>query len=321
MRRVVALLAAVLAATALGACGDGGAEPGVPEGATVVLDFTPNAVHSGIYAASARGYYREAGLDLTIEEPGASTDAPRLLQAGRADFAILDIEDLGIARERGLDVVGVAPIVSAPLASVISRADGPVARPRDLVGRTAGVTGLPSDDAVLDSEVAGDGGNPAEVRRVTIGFNAVASLAAERVSAVTGFRNAEAVALRRSGVAVRVFAVEDFGAPRFPELILCTSASTLKSNPDLVAEVARATARGYRFVLSHPRRGLGYLLAASPGLDRAGQAAQLRALIPALRPVGRFSTARLREWAAWALAHGIIERPLAVAAAFRPQIR
>ncbi len=55
MRRAVALLAAVLLLAGVAGCGGDGAEPGVPKGAAVVLDFTPNAVHSGLYAAQARG--------------------------------------------------------------------------------------------------------------------------------------------------------------------------------------------------------------------------------------------------------------------------
>jgi len=321
VRRVVALLAAALAATVMPSCGGGGAEPGAPQGASLVLDFTPNAAHSGIYAARARGFYRDAGVDLEIRQPGASTDAPKLLAAGRTDFAILDIEDLGIARERGLDPVAVSPIVNAPLASVIAPSDGAVARPRDLAGRSAGVTGLPSDDAVLDSVVAGDGGDPAQVDRVTIGFDAVASLAAGRVDAATGFRNSEAVTLRRRGVAARVFRVQDFGAPRFPELVLCTAGATLRERPGLVRSVVEATDRGYRFVLAHPGPALSHLLAAVPGLDRGDQLAQLRVLLPAMRPVGRFDRASLEAWAGWALRHGILERPLDVAAAFRTQPR
>jgi len=243
MRRVAALLAAVLAAGSLAACGGDGAEPGAPRGATLVLDFTPNAVHSGIYAALARGYYEQVGVELAVREPGESSDAPKLLEAGRADFAILDIHDLGIARERGFEVVAVAPIVQRPLASVIVRADGPVRRPRDLEGRSAGVTGLPSDDAVLESVVAGDGGDPGRVERVTIGFNAVASLAAGRVEGVTAFWNAEGVALRRSGVPTRVFRVERFGAPPYPELVLCASAETVRDQPALVRSVVEAGRR------------------------------------------------------------------------------
>ena len=100
MRVVTALLAAVLLAAGIGGCGGDGAEPGAPVGATLVLDFIPNAAHSGIYAAQREGFYRDAGLKLTIRQPGESTDAPKLLAAGRTDFAILDIHDLGIARER-----------------------------------------------------------------------------------------------------------------------------------------------------------------------------------------------------------------------------
>jgi NitT/TauT family transport system substrate-binding protein/putative hydroxymethylpyrimidine transport system substrate-binding protein len=318
VRRVVALLAAALAAV-FTSCGGGGAEPGAPQGAGLVLDFTPNAAHSGIYAARAQGFYREAGVELDVRQPGDSTDAPKLLEAGRTEFAILDIEDLGIARDRGLDLVAVAPIVNAPLASVIARSDGPVARPRELEGRSAGVTGLPSDDAVLDSVVAGDGGDPAAVDRVTIGFDAVALLAAGRIDAATGFRNAEAVTLRRRGVAVRVFRVQDFGAPRFPELVLCTSGGTLRERPGLVRSVVAATDRGYRFVLAHPWPALAALLDAVPGLDRDDQLAQLRVLRPAFAPVGRFDRATLDRWAVWARRHGILERPLDVSAAFRAQ--
>ena len=57
------------------------------------------------------------------------------------------------------------PIVQRPLAAVIARGDAGVRRPRDLEGRTVGVTGLPSDEAVVDSEVSADGGDPAEVER------------------------------------------------------------------------------------------------------------------------------------------------------------
>jgi len=316
MRRAVALLAAVLLLAGAAGCGGNGAEPGAPKGVTLVLDFVPNAVHSGIYAARRQGYYGERGIDLTIRQPGESTDAPKLLEAGRADFAILDIHDLGIARERGLAVVGAMPIVQRPLAAVIARGQGPVHRPRELEGHTVGVTGLPSDEAVVDSEVSADGGDPARVDRVTIGFNAVASLAAGRVDAATGFWNAEGVELQRQGVPVRIFKVNRYGAPPYPELILTASQRTIDSDPELVDSMVAATTRGYEFVSDQPAKGLDDLLAEVPSLDRGDQAAQLRALLPDLHPAP-FDRGVLREWAAWDLEHGLLERPLDVNEAFR----
>ena len=316
MRMVVASLAAVLLGLAVGGCGGDGAEPGAPQRATLVLDFTPNAVHSGIYVALRRGYYRDAGVDLGVHAPSASTDAPKLLEAGRTQFAILDIHDLGIAREHGLNLVGVAPIVQRPLASVIARADGPVRRPRDLEGRRVGVTGLPSDDAVVDSEVAADGGDPAKVDRVTIGFNAVADLAAGKVDAATGFWNAEAVALEGQRVPVKVFRVDRYGAPPYPELVLTTTRGVLQKDPGLVRSMVRATTRGYEETLRDPPAALDDLLASNPGLDRSVQQEQLRVLLPAFRPPGALDAAVLRRWAEWDRKHGILRRPLAVSRAF-----
>lgn len=315
MRRAVALLAAVLLLVGVAGCGGDGAEPGAPKGVALVLDFVPNAVHSGIYAAQGQGYYGDRGIDLAIRQPGESSDAPKLLAAGRADFAILDIHDLGIARERGLDVVGTMPIVQRPLAAVIARGNGLVHSPRDLEGRAVGVTGLPSDEAIVDSEVSADGGDPARVKRVTIGFNAVSSLAAGKVDAATGFWNAEGVALQRQGIPVRIFKVDRYGAPAYPELILTASRKTIERDPELVDSMIAATTRGYEFAFEHPSRALAELLAAAPGLDRADQAAQLRALRPDLHPAP-FDARILREWAAWDLEHGLLERPLDVKSAF-----
>ncbi|HEX5712719.1 MAG TPA: ABC transporter substrate-binding protein [Solirubrobacterales bacterium] len=315
MRRAVALLAAVLLLAGVAGCGEGGAEPGVPKGAMLVLDFTPNAVHSGIYAARERGLYRDAGVDLSVQQPGETSDAPKLLAAGRAEFAILDIHDLGIARERGLDLVGLMPIVQRPLASVLARADGPVHRPRDLAGHTVGVTGLPSDEAVVDSEVSADGGDPAAVERVTIGFNAISSLAANKVDAATGFWNAEGVALRQQGIPIRIFKVDQYGAPAYPELVLATSRRTLDKDPELAEAVVNATRRGYAFVTRNPQQALDTLLAANPALDRTEQQAQLDALLPDLRPAP-FDQRTLREWSTWDVEHGLLEEPVDPSQAF-----
>jgi putative hydroxymethylpyrimidine transport system substrate-binding protein len=318
MAKVVALLAAVVAGFGLAACGDDGAEPGAPREATLVLDFQPNAVHAGIYSALRDGDYADQGVDLEVREPSASTDAPKLLEAGRAEFAILDIHDLGIARERGFELVGVAPIVQRPLAAVIAGERGAVRDPADLEGGEVGVTGLPSDDAVLDSVLESAGADPGAVDRVTIGFEAVPALSAGRLDAATAFWNAEGVALRRAGVATREFRVDDYGAPRYPELVLTTAADTLAEEPELVGGVVEATTAGYERVVEDPAAGLEDLLAESGGLDRDEQRAQLDALMSAdaFSPPGKFDRDALKAWARWDVEHRIVDEEPRVDEAF-----
>src|SRR5215210_7979260 len=82
------------AALALGACAGGGDGGAPDEDATLLLDFTPNGVHAGIYLALERDYDGAEGVRLRVRTPTASTDALKLLQGGRADLAVLDIHDL-----------------------------------------------------------------------------------------------------------------------------------------------------------------------------------------------------------------------------------
>src|SRR3954470_6147382 len=267
MRRVAALLAAALLATALTACGDGGAEPGAPKGATLVLDFTPNAVHSGIYAAQANGYFKDEGIDLHIQEPSSTADSAKLLEAGRADFAVMDINDFGIARERGLDLVAIAAIVQRPLASVIARDPNEIRTPADLAGKTIGVTGVPSDDAVLDTVLRSGGVDPSSVHRVTIGFNAVSALAAGKIDAATAFWNAEGVQLQQMGVPIREFRVDQFGAPRYPELVVAASRDSCPRAHALVEGLDR----GYAVLNANPASAFDDLLREVNGLDRESE--------------------------------------------------
>ncbi len=317
--RAAALLAAIVCVAAATGCGeDDGAEPGASREAALVLDFTPNAVHAGIYVGLARGFYADEGVDLEIQEPSSSTDAPKLLEAGRTEFAILDIHDLAIARERGFDLVGVAAIVQRPLAAVIAHDRDAVRTPADLEGGEVGVTGLPSDDAVLDSVLEADGADSGSVERITIGFEAVKALAAGRLEAATAFWNAEGVALRRQGVPTREFRVDDYGAPRYPELVLVTSAETLELDPALVAGAVAATQAGYETLIDEPEASLDELLAAVSGLDPDEQRAQLDALLDAdaFSPPGALDQRVLEDWAAWDAEQGIVAEPPDVHAAF-----
>jgi len=321
MRRILAVLLLLAAAAAASGCGSGGAGGGASateRTAALVLDFTPNAVHAGIYTALARGYDRAAGVRLKIVTPTASTDSIRLLETGRAGFAILDIHDLAIARERGADVVGIMAIAERPLASVI--AAPPITDPRLLARGTVGVTGEPSDLAVLRSVVAGSGGDPAAVKTITIGFNAVPALLAGRVAAATAFWNDEGITLAHERPGFHVFRVERYGAPAYPELVLCATGAGLKADPALAGAVVEALVRGYGAALADPAGAIEDLEREVPGLDTALLPAQLHALAPAFKApdgrVGDLEPAVLAAWARWEVRFGIVARLPNVSAAF-----
>lgn len=318
MRILPLITSLTLACALLTACGEQSSERG-HRPVSLTLDFTPNAVHSGIYLAHARGYDEAEGVPLVIRQPSSSTDAVKLLLSGRSDFAVMDIHDLAIAREEGRDLVAVMALVQTPLAAVIA-APG-TKTPKDLEGASAGVTGLPSDVAVLNSVVRGAGGDPATVRQVTIGFTAVPALLADKVDAVTAFWNVEGVALKARRPDVREFRVDRYGAPSYPELVLVTARTTLQDDLGEVKATVKALRRGYEEALKDPQSAIEALLEADPALRRATMEAQFEAVSPSFtagsRRFGELSESRLRAWAAWEQEFGITEQRPDVDQTFR----
>jgi NitT/TauT family transport system substrate-binding protein/putative hydroxymethylpyrimidine transport system substrate-binding protein len=307
-----ALLVTLLVAAASAGCGDNGtAKPVQPPRVQLALDFTANAVHAPIFGAVRAGRDRANGVRLVIRRPGAGPDALKLVAAGTLDLGVLDIHDLAIARQQGIDVVGVAALVRRPLAALVARPR--IRRPRDLQGHDVGVSGLPSDPAFVGAIIAHDGGDARRVHEVTIGFNAVSAILAGKVDAAPVFWNAEGVALRRHRVPIREFRVEDYGAPAYPEVLLVTARRTLRRHRDRIRRTLLAIRDGIATVEHDPPAAVRQIAHEAQTNDTALIAAQLRAVAPIFAADLRLDRAVLERWADFDARIGIVKR--------RPDVR
>jgi putative hydroxymethylpyrimidine transport system substrate-binding protein len=306
-----ALPVAMLVSAVLAGCGGSGGGPPTVE---LALDFTPNAAHAPIYTAIRTGADRRHDVRIHIIQPGTGTpDSLKLVASGRADVGVLDIHDLGLAAERGADVVGIAALVQRPLAAVIAR--GTIPRPSALAGKRVGVTGLPSDIAVLRAVVDGDHGNFNAVKRITIGFSAVPEMAAGKVDAVTAFWNAEGVILHTRHVPINDFRVDRYGAPPYPEVVIFTKRETIAKKGAQLRRFLAALADGVREVQSDPNAATKQIAQVS-GADTPLVAAQMAAVTPLFNPPLRLNRAVLGRWATWDARFGILPHRPSVARLF-----
>jgi ABC-type nitrate/sulfonate/bicarbonate transport system substrate-binding protein len=320
--RTIAVATAALATLLLLAGGCGGAgqtdpnpSPAHPAQVTLVLDYTPNAVHAGIYRALADGDYAQHGIDLHIEVPGATQDPLSLVQAGRAQFGLADGSDVASQIAQGGQARAVLAIAQRPLGGLIGLASEHLRSPAALQGRAVGITGVPSDRAVLDTEVRAAGGDPAKVQVVNVGFDGAQALLAGRIAAFTGFLAADGVQLQVSGHPIRGFALNDYGGPRYPGLVAFTTTGLAAGQPALVRAFVAATVQGYAATLREPAVSLADLLRLNPGLERAFTSASLKAYLPLFDdggrvPFGTLQGARIEELSRWMLANGLIAKPV-----------
>jgi putative hydroxymethylpyrimidine transport system substrate-binding protein len=310
-------LCGVLALAAVGAISACGASPPVrPTKATLILDFTPNAVHAGVYRALAAGYYKHEHIDLRVIQPTSTQETLKLIDAGKAQFGLADGSDVAGLIDKGGDAQAVMALVQRPLGGLIGLASEHLHSPADLAGKTVGITGVPSDEAVLDTELRHAGVSPKQVKVVTVGFNGGQALLAGRIAAFTGFIPDDGVALSASGHPITAFALDRNGGPAYPGLVAFTTRKLIASDPSLVKGFVAATAQGYEDTLADPTRSLADLEAANPTLPHKLTSASLGVYLPLFKgssdvPFGTLQGANVEAMSAWMVGAGLIHAPIA----------
>src|SRR5436309_12380482 len=187
---------------------------------TLWLDWYPNSDHAGIYVALARGYYARAGLAVQARVPSGAADALQLVAHGTGDMAISYEPEVLLARASGLPVVATAAIVQRALNCIMALKSSDISRPRQLQGKSIGISGAASDYTAIDAVVRYDGGNPRLVKKVVVNYALLQALLKKRVDAVEGvYWTWEALQARQLGYPVNVMRVDHYGVPVYDELV------------------------------------------------------------------------------------------------------
>jgi putative hydroxymethylpyrimidine transport system substrate-binding protein len=299
--RTAVLLAALLAALALAACGEKSEdEGGEPQPFALTLDFYPNPDHAGIYMAEQLGYFREAGLDVSIQTPSDPAAPIKQVAAGQTDLAISYEPEVVLAVEQGLDVLAVGAVVGRPLTSLIWLRKAKIGGVADLRGKTVATAGIPYQDAYLETILARAGLVPSDVRTVNVGYGLLPALAGGRAEAMLGgFRNVEGVDLRLRGLDPVVTPVDQLGVPTYDELVLVANREALEDDAEAVRLFLAALARGTAAAVERPNEATQALLEANPDLDPKLTRAEVDATLPLLSGDGRMGSAAWSRFVAW----------------------
>src|SRR5574343_318295 len=109
------------------------------EKVTVQLKWVPQAQFAGYYVAQAKGYYKEAGLDVTIKPGGTDVSPVQVLAGKSADVIVNWMPDALAARENGVPLVNIAQIFDKSGMMLTCKKASGVHTPKDLKGKTLGV--------------------------------------------------------------------------------------------------------------------------------------------------------------------------------------
>ena len=237
----------------------------------VLLDWTPNTNHTGLFVALEKGWFAEEGLNVLITQP-PEDEAIVLVASGQAHFAVSFQESMGpaIAKDRdALPVTAVAAIISHNTSGIMSLKETGIQRPRDLAGKRFATWDTPLVTAVIRHIVEKDGGDFNAVKMIpNFATDAFSALQTD-VDAIWIYYAWDGVAAEVNGVGINYL---DFGKIDskldFYTPVLITNNAWAKANSQTVKKFMNAVSRGYNFAINNPVEAGEILLKHAPELDR-----------------------------------------------------
>jgi NitT/TauT family transport system substrate-binding protein len=232
---------------------------------TVGLGYIPSVQFAQFYLAQQAGYYRDAGLDVTLQNK-IDPDLITLVGQGAVDIGNGDGTSVIPAVSQGIPVVYVATIYGQFPSIVVAKADSGIKTAADLKGRTIGIPGKYGSSWIMLQALLKSANLTTE--DVTIkefpDFGQATALQQGTVDAATGFANNEPIQLRTAGIEPVVLTVDDVVPLPGPGLV--TGTQTLAGKQDALKRFVAATLRAMDEIKADPQKGLDATFALVPDL-------------------------------------------------------
>jgi putative hydroxymethylpyrimidine transport system substrate-binding protein len=308
LKKAIALAVAVaLLALGLAACGEKSETGGDEKQAiSLDLDFYPNPDHAGIYVAQEKGYFEEAGLDVSIGAPSDPSAPLKLAATGKADLAITYEPEVVLAHEQGLPVTAVAALVNQPLTSMIWLQSSGIKGVPELAGKTVATAGIPYQDAFLKTILTRAKVDPESVKSVSVGFGLLPALVGGSAQAMLGgYSNVEGVDLEQRGKAPVITPVDELGVPTYDELVLVANDRALEEEPEKFRLFIAALERGTEAAAADPAAATQAIVSANSDLEPELTEAEIEATLPLLtardgkHPFGYMNPDEWEAFTAW----------------------
>ncbi|MGE0881835.1 MAG: ABC transporter substrate-binding protein [Acidimicrobiia bacterium] len=266
------VLTALAIATALvgAACGEGSSGGSSTQDITVMLNWTPNNHHAGLYIAQEEGYFKDAGLNVKLIEP-AQAGVEAVVAAGKAQFGIAQAESVLPAREQGVPVVSIATIFPHNDSALMSLPAAGINRPKDLEGKTYGGYGGALETELISQLVKCDGGDPSKVKFVEVGnVDYLSGMQSKRFDVVwifDGWDALKAKTVDNTPVNLIDFIDHTDCIPDWYTPVFITSEKMIADKPDQVKAFLSALSKGYELAASDPAKAVADLKKGAPELD------------------------------------------------------
>ncbi|MCK9373512.1 MAG: ABC transporter substrate-binding protein [Sulfuricurvum sp.] len=223
---------------------------------TVILKWFYQYQFAGIIMAKEKGFYSDAGLDVTILERDPSRDNIMEVVNGEAEYGIADSSILGY-RERGEPVKILAPIFQHNAMVLIAKKSSGITSPYELIGKKVSYQeGI--DDAIFSHVFRFADINVHEIKKVPMDFSYEKFISGD-IDVIAAYITDQPHWIQKRGVELNIINPLSYGIDLYGD-ILFTSESEITSHPKRVEAMKKATIRGWHYAISHPDETIRIIL-------------------------------------------------------------
>src|SRR5690606_9325706 len=241
-------------------------EDGLTE-VTMVLDWTPNTNHTGLYVAQEKGYFKDEGLEVEIMMPG-ETGADQLVAAGRADFGISAQEAITESRVQDVPIVYIGAIIQHNTSGFASPVEKNITSPKDFEGKTYGGWGAPVEEAVISSLMEGENADINKLDIVNMGNTDFFTAVKRDIDFAWIYYAWTGIEAEIRGDDLNMMYLTDFSDQLdYYTPVISTNESMINKNPDTVKAFMETVTKGYQFAIENPDEAADILVKAVPDLD------------------------------------------------------
>ncbi len=234
------------------------------EKVTLVLDYTPNTNHSGIYLAQESGFYEEVGLDVEIIQPSESS-TESLIAANKAEFGISYGENVAQFNNENQEIISIMGLVAHNTSGFLSRAEKEITRPKDMENKTYCGWGSDIEKSIIESVVKTDGGNP-ELVNVTSTSAVDIKSESSPCDVVWAYEGWDKIDMELENIDINYIPLTDYDLDWYTP-VLITSNSYLNESDAVIEKFVTATIKGYELAITEPKKASDALLKNAPELD------------------------------------------------------
>ena len=267
------------------------------------------AQFAGFYTAAQKGFYKDAGLDVSINPGGVDFPSIQMVAGGKEEFGLAEGDQIVLAREQGVPIVPLALIYRKNPSIFFSLKESGITTVNDFIGKNIGTK--PDMMSLFEGMLKNAGVSPNQMKEIPVEYD-ISPLLSGKIDVFPGYTINETIVAEENGHDVNIIWPSDYGINVY-SMALFTTEKMIEEKPDVVKRFTEATLKGWEYAYNNVDEAVAFTLLYDENLiydhEKKMMQASLELIKPDDKPIGYMDEAGWKETEDVLVKSGVVNNP------------